>query len=689
MTSLYPNKPCSTNPLWSASQYGICDVVYRGTGSLRDFKYYDFVKKLEAMQDSYVILDEAQWKTLYIKDSAAKQGPYSNRSIIKLKDDTDFYTKVFLNYVDGPLSNDYYHAHNNPTFTDFWILTEKGKTAAMSFLQERATGGRLACRTEVIPVAYKGVSLGSNGIVRYVDFLLDYNDHARWTASKDFWYDVYKNQILLREIARKVLAPNIAVYACIEAKYNSWESLYNTTNIGNPEVAINPKLFGKYTLGDTEACAPDDDCKKIDTKKSIQLEGTTDQKTVDQYIKTASELPNAITATRDHYENKKTADYLKILDGLSAPSAKNTNVRDILVNFSSMKYRHFLTTLDNGNMQKILLFYRLNSFRRFILDLYEQAVTKLSDKAAEIDTLASMDTNSVHSFSTAACMRRMIKSCEEVEPRYHPYTGASTAAMHHIMGLWCETSVRCTSGKALVPNGVDIVHTKLAVPDNSGSQQLQSLNSFCSSDRKGHLKAQHKLFMVDVTRYTEGLGFYKHAPAAALTDKLIQIVDECARFNGENLLGVTAGKTASMPMQLNMAPRHSVYTVLTDDARITWIIDRKVGSVYVIAPQWRLASERHKTGGGKKLFAHNDADVFFAIRNGLMPPPFSFSYIQRNFREEYLALCEQKIMSDSSTASIVCRMMLNSKKPVAFNIDIKTGKAYIDQTSHMGMRSFS
>lgn len=730
------NQPCMKNPLWSTALGNQCDVMYRGTGSLLDLKYHDFVKKLEALQDSCAILDCDKWSKLYVKSKRNHQG-VNKRSMIRLYTPTAavatgldydtcttdektwrmaFYWFVFRNYVDGPLAFDYVHAYHNKAFCYPWKLTDCGKNQACHYLRNRARIGKIAERTELIPLDYTYNSQASGGHadntrVRWVDFLYDYSN--RWPSTKEFWYKAYLEQVLLREIARKVIAPNIAAYAPIESIYNNIHNLLNEFD-QNPFTSDKRLSFDKYTFSDDEKhfnqngfpnlkhvapeCISQDPNNAAIQQETLPIKGNYYKscKEHDEDMKTSTEtLLEAV-------KNDGTTPYVpyaEILDALTFPHSSHS--KTILKKMKDkVSIKNFIV---NTSDEKLETFYSFCAYRRFLLEIFSQinAAEAMHDKNnTSLLQTATIKTEDVLSFSTYATLRKMLKSEEAIKPTIHPAIGVNNRSLDHIIGLYCETTTKCQSNssssrkKGSYPL-LDVVVTKIALPDTTSSSQMQSIKSF--SDIVKPLNKQNQVFMIDVTRFTNGLSFYRHAPGPVFSSKLLQHIEECSTFNGENLMrseilsfGHNNNKANSSipPIGLHFAPRHSVYTVLTNDGKIVWILDRKEGKVALIAPQWKLSNERSRTATGVKPFYHNDADIFFSIRNGLMPPPISFSNIQHNFREEYLSICKSQIAKDTNDTGLLYKVMLDSNKPVYFTVDSKTGKTYMDQTMNSGRISF-
>lgn len=715
MTTIGQNQPCPQNPLWSTSLLGSqCDVMYRGTGSLIDLKYHDFVKKLEILQDSYAILDENKWRHLYVKSKRGQRN-VNKRSMIRLYipeegkvpistyelsipnlNDNDnwkisFYALVFRQYVDGPLAYDYIHAFNNKVFCYPWKLTDSGKNQAAFYLRNRARIGTLAERTELIPLKYDyDTGNDANNVVRWVDFIHDFDDTARWNTTKDFWYRVYLQQVLLREIARKVIAPNIAAYAAIHSRYNQ---------IMTPPLV--DYTFDKYTFYEGGANLSlmniNNECISQSPDVSIQ----TERNSIDSlYYTTCQQIIQDNQFGRS--VNIMTPNgFLHIMDALSSPNSKRS--KELLKGI--LEEIEIKDIIVRNEFEPLVSFYRFNALRRSLLEIYTQIkAAQAINSVGRNNTLlqaGSIKTEDMLSFSTYATLRKMMRSVELVQPTMNPFIGVSSRALDHIIGLYCETTTKCQSAGSRsrkltsTSPSLDIVVTKIALPDTTNRSQMQSIKSF--SDIVKPLHNQNQLFMIDVTKYTNGLAFYRHAPGPVFASKLLQHIEECSTFNGENLMRseiITIGKNnhqnslSTIPIGLQFAPRHSVYTVLTNDGKIIWILDRKQGKVAIIAPQWKLSHEYSRTASGVKAFHHNDADIFFAIRNGLMPPPISFSNIQHNFREEYLNLCKNQIAKDTNDTGLLYKVMLDSNKPVCFNIDSKTGKTYMDQFNCQGRREF-
>lgn len=298
---------------------------------------------------------------------------------------------------------------------------------------------------------------------------------------------------------------------------------------------------------------------------------------------------------------------------------------------------------------------------------------------------------------------------ERFLPDIDPYTGLTRAEVNNLMAVYVESveqgcmAVRSTGNHANRSNVVvPKLKTTIALYDYRDTQQPHGVldQNLLGTARKR--RSEQSLFTVDISKFTDCLGIYRHMPAKLFSMKTRQLSLLTQTYNRDAVSNMMLPGALENTSILSIRPRYTVWVVLLEGSRITWIVDNKdKGKIYIMHPTWKLASSQLKknnsrSGGGKKKngggnnnknLSHMQemntiADLDYATKNGYVPPRWCPTNIIRDFHTSCAEVFRAHAMDCTSVLGLSFALsnagMLGGKghPPMSISIDPAHGKAY-------------
>lgn len=292
---------------------------------------------------------------------------------------------------------------------------------------------------------------------------------------------------------------------------------------------------------------------------------------------------------------------------------------------------------------------------------------------------------------------------ERFLPDIDPYSGLSRAEVNNLMAVYVESvehgcmAVRSTgnhaSGKVVVPK----LKTTIALYDYRDTQQPHGVlnqNMFGTARKR---RSEQSLFTVDISKFTDCLGIYRHMPAKLFSMKTRQLSLLTQTYNRDAVSNMMLPGALENTSILSIRPRYTVWVVLLEGSRITWIIDNKdKGKIYVMHPTWKLASSQIKKRSGSSSSRNRGskqnlgnmqelntiADLDYAIKNGYLPPRWCPTNIIRDFHYSCESVFRAHAMDCTSVLGLAVSMSntaLMKKEgynPFSISIDPAHGYGY-------------
>lgn len=252
-------------------------------------------------------------------------------------------------------------------------------------------------------------------------------------------------------------------------------------------------------------------------------------------------------------------------------------------------------------------------------------------------------------------------------PSIDPFTGMNQAELKNLTAVYVECVEHgCMAVKSTGNHSKDVVvpnlKTTIALWDyrDTGHKHGVLSQNFLQADHKR--KDETALFTVDISKFTDCLGIYRHMPSHIFSMKTRQMALLTQTYNRDSLSSLLLPGSLKNSSIFNIRPRYTVWVVLLEGSRITWIVDNKdKGKIYVMHPTWELSTKKGNGKNAKMQELCTIADLEYAMQRGYLPPRWCATNIIRDFQDSCREVYRAHAMDCTSVLGLAASMHMPAR----------------------------